>query len=220
MEWREVFAPDFFVLDIETSGLDALEGDRIIEVGLLEAKDHLPGNASSWVLNPNFPNAFKVPEMVTELTGIKTTDMASGADPREFFRSLVNKLRDARVWGHNVIRFDAPFIQEECKRICVPSIPIENWYDSAAIFKAMELAKPDQSWAQESNVLNDIVNFERFSDYTSYILERRIRGLKYNLFFANEKLNIDVSDLRAHRAGSDCVATYRLIEKMRELILG
>ena len=221
MNWESVFQNDYVVLDLETSGLHPEEGDRIIEIGILIVGNHEPiGDAIGWIINPSYPDKFHVPEIVTDLTGIKDVDIDYGADPRELIPSLMNRLRFRNIWAHNGNRFDLPFLSEECKRICVLPPPKQNWYDSAAVFKAWQLSLPDKTWTREPYILDELANYDTFYDYANYILEKRIRGLKYNVAFACETLKIDISDLKLHRAHTDVVAEYRIIDKMREIILG
>jgi len=220
MNWNDVFAPkDSSVFDFETSGLDE-SLDHVIEVGLLEIRNNLPRAPISWVVNPNFPHAFHITTEVTMLTGITDTEITYGADPRELFPSFINRIRWLPVWGHNIIRFDCVFIDGECRRMCTIPPPKSSWFDTAAIFKAWRLSLPDQKWTQEPNILNEIEEYETFYDYGMMVLGKRIKGLYYNLPYCCETLGIDTSDIKFHRAGADCIATYRVREALKKLILG
>ena len=221
MEWKDVFTDSYIVLDTESSGLHPDKGDRIIEVGLITIRDHKPvGDAIGWVINPVFPDSFHLQPEIVELTGYTDTVIEYGADPKEFYPSLMNRLFGERIWAHNGNRFDLPFLEAECRRVCAITPPKQNWYDSAAVFKAWQLSLPDKPWTREPYILDELANYDTFYDYANYILEKRIRGLKYNVAFACETLKIDISDLKLHRAHTDVVAEYRLLEKMREIILG
>lgn len=218
--WTEVFAPqDSSIIDFETSGLSETL-DHIIEIGLLEIRDDTPQTPISWVVNPNFPEPFHVIEEITRLTGITETEIQYGADPRELFPSFIDRIRWNKVWGHNIIRFDALFIDEECKRTCTIPPPKETWFDTASIFKAMRLTLPDQKWKQEPHILDELEDYPNFYEWGMMILEKRIKGLYYNLPFACETLSIDTSDIRFHRAGGDVIATYRVREALKRIILG
>lgn len=219
MNWSEVFAPDYSVFDFETSGLSE-ELDHIIEIGLLEVRNNSPRMAVSWVVNPNFPQPFHVTNEITVRTGITDTELTYGADPRELFPSFMERIRWQPIWGHNILRFDMPFINEECKRMCTIPPPKSSWFDTAAIFKAWQLSLPDQKWAQEPTILQQIGEYETFYDYGVMILAKRTKGLYYNLPHCCETLNIDVSDIKFHRAGADVTATYRVRSALASIILG
>lgn len=219
MNWGEVFnQPNLSIIDFETSGLKP-EIDYIIENGLLEVKNDVPQSPISWVVNPNYPEPFHIPAEVTALTGITDTEITYGADPREIFPSFMDRIRWWPIWGHNLLRFDYLFIDEECKRSCTIPPPKKIWFDTAAIFKAWQLTLPNKQWKQEPNALNEIEDYSTFYDYGMHILDKRIRGLKYNLGFCCETLNIDTTGLRFHRAGSDVTATYRVKEALEHVIL-
>lgn len=219
MNWNAVFTQNFSVFDFETSGLHE-NLDHIIEIGLLEVRSNSPGAPMSWVVNPNFPDAFHVPTEITIRTGITDTEITYGADPRELFPSFIQRIRWLPVWGHNIIRFDTLFIDEECKRMCTIPPPKGSWFDTAAVFKAYQLSLPDQKWTQEPTILQQIEEYETFYDYGMMILSKPIKGLYYNLPYACETLGVDTSDIRFHRAGGDVTATYRLREALKPLILG
>ena len=219
MNWTEVFAPaDSSIIDFETSGLNETL-DYIIEAGLLEVRNNLPGEPISWVVNPNFPDAFHVTTEVTILTGITDTQITYGADPRELFPSFINRIRWVPIWGHNIIRFDCKFIDGECRRMCTIPPPKSAWFDTAATFKAWRLSLPDQKWTQEPDILDELEDYPNFYEWGMYVLSKPIKGLFYNLPFACETLQIDTSDLKWHRAGADCVGTYRLREALKKVIL-
>jgi len=219
MKWEGVFTQDYNILDFETSGLNE-SLDHIIEIGLLEVRNTAHNTPISWIVNPNFPEAFHIPSKVTDMTGITDTQLMYGADPKELFPSFIQRIRWLPVWGHNLLRFDVTFINEECGRICTIPPPKETWFDTAAIFKAYQLSLPGQEWAQEPGILNEIENYSNFYDYGMYVLDKRIKGLYYNLPFCCETLGVDASDIRFHRAGGDCIATYRVREALKQIILG
>lgn len=220
MDWETVFnQSNYSIFDFETSGLSE-ELDHIIEIGLMEIMNDSPGTPISWVVNPNFPSPFHVTAEVTGMTGITDTEISNGADPNELFPSFLTRMRFSPIWGHNIVRFDTLFIDEESKRTCTIPPPKEAWFDTAAAFKAYQLSLPDQTWTQEPNILKEIVNYATFYDYAMYVLSKPIKGLYYRLPYACEVLEVDTSDINFHRAGGDVLATYRVREKLKPLILG
>ena len=219
MEWTEVFEQQTYsIIDFETSGLHP-ETDHIIEVGLLEISGNVRGEPISWVVNPNFPEPFHITDEVSRLTGITDTEITYGADPTELFPSFTQRIRWEPCWGHNLLRFDSVFLASECSRTCTIPPPKEAWFDTAAIFKAYRLTLPDQKWKQEPNILNELKNYLTFYDWGMMVLSKPIKGLYYNLPYTCETLNIDTSDIRFHRAGGDVLATYRVREALKTLIL-
>lgn len=219
MNWNDVFnQPVFSIIDFETSGLSP-EVDYIIEAGLLEARDDRRNDALSWIINPNFPNPFHITQEVTLLTGINDTKISNGADGSVFFPSLLQRIKWNPVWGHNLSRFDSFFIAEECKRTCTIPPSKKTWYDTAAVFKAYRLTLPDQKWKQEPHALEELEDYPTFYDWVMYILSKPIKGLYYNLPFCCKNLGIDTTLLRFHRAGADVIATDKVREALKKIIL-
>jgi len=219
MNWTDVFSQgNFSIIDFETSGLSE-KLDYIIEVGLLEIRDDIPSTPISWTVNPLFPAPFHLTDEITTITGITETEISFGADPKELFPSFIDRIRWFPCWGHNICRFDALFIDEECRRACTIPPPKSTWFDTAAIFKAWQLSLTGKPWTREPYILDEIEDYDTFYDYGMMILEKRIRGLKYNLPFCCETLNIDTSDITFHRAGADVSATYRVREALKKIIL-
>lgn len=220
MDWNTVFdQPSYKVFDFETSGLDE-KLDHIIEIGLLEVGNDVPSDPVSWVVNPNFPDPFHVTDYITSYTGITDNEIEYGADPKELSPSFIQRIRWLPIWGHNIIRFDTLFIDEECARTCTIPPSKDMWYDMAAIFKAYQLSLRGQTWTQEPDILDQLKDYDTFYDYGSMILNKPITGLYYNLPHCCETLRIDTSDIKFHRAGGDCIAAYRVREALKPLILG
>lgn len=220
MKWEEVFTPpDSSIIDFETSGLKP-ELNHIIEVGLLEIRENQQIGPNSWIVNPNFPEPFHITEEITEITGISDTEITYGADPTELFPSLIQRIRWLPIWGHNLLRFDLLFINEECNRVCVIPPPKGSWFDTAAIFKAYQLSLPDQKWTREPYILDTLEDYNLFYDWGMMVLNKPIRGLYYNLPHTCKTLGVDTSDIKFHRAGGDVVATYRVREALKKIILG
>lgn len=240
VKWTDVLNQSGMAfIDFETSGLKP-DIDHIIETGLLEVTNDTPStkwrdnpdsgmqeisngsfaSSISWIINPNFPDPFHITTEVSALTGITDTEIGYGADGRVFFPSLFERIRWTPVWGHNLLRFDYAFIEEECRRLCLIPPPKKTWFDTAAIFKAWRLTLPDQKWRQEPDVLNELENYDTFYEWGLYILSKPIKGLYYNLPFCCETLGVDTTRIRFHRAGGDVLATYRVRNALKKLILG
>lgn len=207
---KDCFPEKYIVLDTETSGLDP-ETDKILEIAVLRVKDKKPESPpETYLLNPNHPlPTFEVPAKITEITGITTSEIAlRGMYPRGVLTDVNNILTDSVIFAHNGIRFDRPFINAELGRTGLKQLQPEQFLDSAALFKAWRL---------------DILNWlddKTFFEFANQVLEKRARGVYFNLKYCCETLAIDISDLKGHRAGADVVMIYRVIEALRKRLLG
>ena len=109
---RQVF------FDTETTGLDAVNGDRIIEIGCLEMVDRrMTGNNLHLYLNPgrsSHPDALKVHGLTDEFLADKPT-FAQVVD------DLMAYLQGAELVIHNAA-FDVGFVNAELQRVGKPPI--------------------------------------------------------------------------------------------------
>ncbi len=92
-------------LDLETTGLDP-ERDAIIEIGAVRFKDGRELDVFSTFVNPGR----SIPPYITELTGIRTSDVADAPSLREALADLQRFVGREPVVGHN-IGFDLAFLQ-------------------------------------------------------------------------------------------------------------
>jgi DNA polymerase III subunit epsilon len=114
------------VLDTETTGLDPLRGDRLIEVGCIELFNHMPtGQTFHRYMNPEREmsvDAFAVHGLSTEFLAEKP-----------FFHEIVEEflafIGDAPLVIHNA-SFDVSFINAELDRLKRPPIPRERLVDT------------------------------------------------------------------------------------------
>lgn len=210
MKLQDAFPDSYTVFDLETTGLSP-RNDNIIQIGILEVEyGSLFDDAHSYIINPNFPRTFIVPDHITKLTGI-TSEMVSidGIDPAFIIPPIAERLRYSSIVSHNGIRFDKPFFETACGRVDALAPRNGLWLDTAALYKAMEM-----------QLIPILSQYETFYEFGTMILKRQIKGLKYNLAHCCDALRIDVSDLRLHRADADCIATYRLFEELRDKCIG
>src|SRR5690606_13849824 len=88
---------ELVAIDLETTGLDPLN-DAIIEVGALRFRDGEVLDEFSTLIDPDRP----IPHLITNITGIRTQDVAGA--PR--IASIIPRLRefigDAPIIGHSV----------------------------------------------------------------------------------------------------------------------
>lgn len=105
-------------LDTETTGLDAHNGDRVIEIGLIEMVDRrLTGDNRHWYLNPDrssHPDALRIHGL---------TDQFLADKPRfqEVVDDLIAYVQDAEIVIHNA-GFDLGFLDAELARAGRPAL--------------------------------------------------------------------------------------------------
>ena len=117
------------VLDTETTGLDALNGDRIVEIGCIELINHVPTSKSYHAyVNPER----QMPAEAQEVHGLSDEFLAD----KPVFASIVDEflafLGDAPLIIHNA-KFDLGFLNAECRRLEKPEIPDERAIDTLLI---------------------------------------------------------------------------------------
>lgn len=106
------------VLDTETTGVEALKGDRIVEIGCVELVNHCPtGRTFHVYINPerDMPDgAFRVHGLSEAFLSDKPVFAAVASDFAAF-------IADARLVIHNAA-FDVGFINMEFGRLGLPAI--------------------------------------------------------------------------------------------------
>jgi DNA polymerase III subunit epsilon len=114
------------VLDTETTGLDALGGHRIIEIGAQELLNHVPtGNGYHCYINPERDvdiGAFEVHGLSREFL----SDFPPFSGVVDAFLEFI---AEDRLIIHNA-RFDMGFINMELGRLGRPDIPMDRVVDT------------------------------------------------------------------------------------------
>ncbi len=117
------------VFDTETTGLEPLKGDRLVEIGAVELFNHLPtGRDFHIYINPerSMPvEAFRVHGLSDEFLADKPVFSALVDDFIEF-------IGDATLIAHNA-SFDIGFINAEFARLGKPPIGPERVIDTLAL---------------------------------------------------------------------------------------
>jgi len=114
------------VLDTETTGLDPLRGDRLVEVGCVELFNRMPtGQTFHRYMNPER-------EMSAEAFAVHGLSTQFLAD-KPFFHEVVDEflefIGDAPLVIHNA-SFDISFINAELDRLKRPAIPRDRLVDT------------------------------------------------------------------------------------------
>ncbi|WP_072344662.1 DNA polymerase III subunit epsilon [Devosia enhydra] len=106
------------VLDTETTGLEALRGDRIVEIGCVELLNHIPtGKHFHVYINPQRD----MPEEAFKVHGLSEaflSDKPLFKDVADDFRRFIG---DARLIIHNAA-FDMGFLNAELQRAGLPTL--------------------------------------------------------------------------------------------------
>lgn len=117
------------VLDTETTGLNAGNGDRIIEIACLELVNHLPtGKQFQRYLNPERP----VSSDAFAIHGLGDEFLADKPRFAEIVEELLEFIADSPLVIHNA-EFDVGFVNAELARIERPPLPIARATDTVAI---------------------------------------------------------------------------------------
>jgi DNA polymerase III subunit epsilon len=114
------------VLDTETTGLDPLRGDRLVEIGCVEIYNRMPTGQSFHVyFNPQRD----MPAEAFAVHGLSSEFLAD----KPFFADKVDEflafIADAPLVIHNA-SFDIGFINAELDRVKLPLIPRERLVDT------------------------------------------------------------------------------------------
>lgn len=100
------------VLDTETTGLDPLQGDRLVEVGCVELFNGIPtGQSFQRYINPER----EMPEAAFAVHGLSTEFLKNNPVFAEIADDLLAFLGDARLVIHNAA-FDLGFLNAELER--------------------------------------------------------------------------------------------------------
>lgn len=117
--------------DTETTGFNALEDDRIIELGAVELINHIPtGRTFQRRINPRR----SVPAKVTEITGITDADLKDSLffEHPDIVDAFLSFIGDATLVAHNA-SFDRSFLNAELARCGRAPIPDDRWVDTVTM---------------------------------------------------------------------------------------
>ena len=121
------YLSEIIAFDVETTGLNPLEGDRIIELALIRIKDGSVVEKIVTAVNPGMA----IPPEVCSIHGI-TDDMVKDAPP---FRDIACKIADFIKGGTLLIHnadFDISFLKKEFE-LCGMNFPEVKVIDTLSI---------------------------------------------------------------------------------------
>jgi len=114
------------VLDTETTGLDPLRGDRLVEIGCVEIYNRMPtGQVYHRYINPERD----MPAEAFAVHGLSAEFLADKPLFAEIADEFVEFIGDAPLVIHNA-SFDIGFINAELGRLSRPAIPRERLVDT------------------------------------------------------------------------------------------
>lgn len=118
------------VLDTETTGMDPLDGHRIVEIGCVELENHLPtGRTYHQYINPERD----VPAEVVAVHGLTTERLASEPSFGEIVGDFLDFIgEDSRLVIHNA-EFDMKFINAEIGKFGFPAVSPKRILDTVAL---------------------------------------------------------------------------------------
>lgn len=127
------------VFDTETTGLDAANGDRLIEIGCIEIVNRIPtGREFHCYLNPErniHPDAVAVHGLTEEFL----RDKPLFKDVADLFLAFIG---DAPLVAHNAA-FDLGFINAELARVSRPALGHDRVVDTLALARRRHPAGPN-----------------------------------------------------------------------------
>jgi len=117
------------VFDTETTGLEPLKGDRLVEIGAVELFNHLPTGRDYHVyINPER----SMPEEAFRVHGLSDEFLSD----KPLFSAVVDEflefIEGATLIAHNA-NFDIGFLNAEFARLGKPPIPPERVIDTLAL---------------------------------------------------------------------------------------
>lgn len=122
------------VFDTETTGFEAEQSDRIIEIGAIELVNYVPtGRVYHQYINPERA----IPEGATAVHGITDAMVADKPVYSEIVDAFDEFIgSDSILVAHNA-EFDMRFLNAEYKRLGMPPLPKDRFLDTLAIARRM-----------------------------------------------------------------------------------
>ncbi|MGL4668454.1 MAG: DNA polymerase III subunit epsilon [Saezia sp.] len=106
------------VLDTETTGLEAQNGDRILEIGCVELINRqLTGNTRHYYINPERDSH----EEALKVHGITTEFLKDKPLFKDIAQEFIDFIKDSELIIHNA-SFDIGFINKEFERLGLPRV--------------------------------------------------------------------------------------------------
>lgn len=126
------------ILDTETTGLDPLEGHRIVEIGCVELVNTIPtGRTWHCYLNPERD----MPQQAYEVHGLSTEFLRDMPRFAERADELIAFIEGAMLVMHNAA-FDFAFLNAELERVARPLLRWDRVMDTLALARRRHPGSP------------------------------------------------------------------------------
>src|SRR6478609_8278368 len=114
------------VLDTETTGLDPLRGDRLVEIGCVDLLNHIPSGQTFHVyINPERD----MPQEAFNVHGLSAQFLSDKKKFAEIAEDFIAFIGDAPLVIHNA-QFDIGFINAELQRASMPLVARDRLVDT------------------------------------------------------------------------------------------
>jgi len=135
----------FAFLDVETTGLDPVSGDKICEIAVIKTIDGQIADEFVTLVNPGR----NIPERAVSIHGITQTMVNQAPLFRDIANDLLDFLNDTVIVAHNA-KFDLEFLRTELKNFSI-SLPENDVVDTLGIAR--------KYYTFPSNSLGDIARY-------------------------------------------------------------
>ncbi len=126
------------ILDTETTGLDPLRSDRVVEIGCVEMIDRrVTGRTYHQYINPQRD----MPQEAFDVHGLSAEFLSDKPLFGDIARAFVDFIGDASLVIHNA-SFDMAFLDAEFSRLKLPLIPRERVIDSLMLARRKHPGSP------------------------------------------------------------------------------
>eukprot|EP01037_Dinobryon_pediforme_P041349 gene41349-51043_t len=127
------------VLDTETTGLEAMGGDRVVEIGCVELFNHIPtGQIFHKYINPER----SMPREAFNVHGLSDEFLKDKPKFRQVGPEFASFIAGARLVIHNA-SFDVGFLNAEFARLGIPAIGPELVVDTLQLARRRHPAGPN-----------------------------------------------------------------------------
>jgi len=185
----------YTVFDFETTGLSP-QRDRIIQVGICVVENGGVAHKEGWLVNQPVPISAEAERIHGITQGVIE---AHGIPPEESLPRLLAHLEKAHLCvGHNIHRFDVPFLEAEARRLKLRIPFVADYVDTAALYKGWKLG---------------VSRGRR-------VLSMRVRGLKFAIPVCLHQLGIADDHVVAHEAESDAYSTHLIYQRLLTVLGG
>jgi DNA polymerase III alpha subunit (gram-positive type) len=187
----------YIIFDIETTGFSG-KTDKVTEIGAIKIVDDKVISEFNVMFNWDI----EIPKKITELTTI-TKQMLdeNGIEPLKAINEFLEYIgTDIPLIGHNVIRFDIPFLIGNFEALAKLKLH-ERVVDTAAEYKASKIKAQRKAGELHHQFANRILSHQHY-------------GVKYSIDTACVEFNIDKSKITRHRAVGDCYLTKEIYKNV------